>query len=157
MKKIDKDLLNRLAVDALRSERKRKHHNFHDSYDEPVQRLLNAIQPGSYIRPHMHKNPDKTEIFIALQGRFLVFIFDEEGNVTERIELVPVGETPGIEIPPGVYHTIAAMEPNSVAYEVKNGPFVESTDKNFAPWAPEEGTEEGRRYLEELEGWKGES
>jgi cupin fold WbuC family metalloprotein len=150
IRRIDNSLLDNLCQEAEENRRKRKHLNFHSSYEEPVQRLLNAIEPGSYIRPHMHKDPDKIEIFIALKGRFMVFIFDDHGTVTDRIELVPAGEVMGLELAPGTWHTIAALEKGSVAYEVKNGPYVETTDKNFAKWAPEEGTEEGTEYLNYL-------
>jgi cupin fold WbuC family metalloprotein len=150
IKRIDKGLLDNLGNEAKKNRRKRKHLNFHDSYDEPVQRLLNAIEPGSYIRPHMHKDPDKIEIFIAMKGSFIVFIFDEKGTVTDKIRLEPKGEVAGLELPPGTWHTIAALEQGSVAYEVKNGPYVETSDKNFAPWAPEEGTDEGIEYLKSL-------
>ena len=30
--------------------------------------MLNAIQPGSYIRPHRHLDPPKSESLILLQG-----------------------------------------------------------------------------------------
>jgi cupin fold WbuC family metalloprotein len=150
IKKIDRKLLADLTKAANNNKRSRKHMNFHESYGEPVQRLLNAIEPGSYIRPHMHKDPDKIEIFIALKGSFMVFIFNNEGDVTAKVRLEPAGDIMGLELPPGTWHTIAALEKGSVAYEVKNGPYVEGSDKNFASWAPEEGSEEGIEYLNYL-------
>jgi len=34
---------------------------------------------------------------------------------------------------PGQYHTLAALKPDTVIYEVKAGPYNDSTDKSFAP------------------------
>jgi len=147
---IDSKLINTLVPVARNNERGRKHHNFHKSYQEPVQRLLNAIEPGSYIRPHRHSDPDKTEIFMILEGRFLVILFNESGKVSDHIILDRNTGIHGVEISPGEYHTIAALETGSVAYEIKNGPFNAETDKKFAPWAPEEGTAEGYQYLQAL-------
>jgi cupin fold WbuC family metalloprotein len=147
---IDKKILDRLVSEARNNPRRRKHYNFHKSYDEPVQRLLNAIEPDSYIRPHMHKNPDKTEIFLVLRGSFLVITFNEDGSIANRNILKVDEEQYGVEISPGIYHTIISLEPGSVAYEIKNGPFDVSVDKKFASWAPEEGTEEGLSYIKSL-------
>ena len=51
---------------------------------------------------------------------------------------------------PGQYHTLAALKPDTVIYEVKAGPYKDSIDKSFAPWAPAEGTVEGQDYLKNL-------
>jgi hypothetical protein len=51
----------------------------------------------------------------------------------------------------GVWHTFFALEPDTVLYEAKNGPFDAATDKEAAPWAPAEGTTEAGLYLAELE------
>jgi hypothetical protein len=38
----------------------------------------------------------------------------------------------------------------SILFEVKSGPFDPSVAKEFAPWAPEEGTLESKEYAEQL-------
>lgn len=58
-------------------------YNFHEQLDDPVNRLLNAMEPDTYIRPHRHLNPDKDEIFLLLRGKAMLFIFDNDGN-TQR-------------------------------------------------------------------------
>ena len=44
-------------------------------HEEPVQRMVNAILPGSYIAPHKHEDPDKVELFSILRGRVAVLRF----------------------------------------------------------------------------------
>jgi hypothetical protein len=46
-----------------------------------------------------------------------------------------------VEIPPGTWHALAALEPGTVLLEVKEGPYAPAAAENFAPWAPAEGTE----------------
>ena len=46
---IDDDLLDRTSEKALRAPRLRMNHNFHTREDEPVNRLLNAMEPGTYL------------------------------------------------------------------------------------------------------------
>ena len=54
IKILDSDLLDSLAEKAKDNPRLRQHCNLHDSYEEPSHRLLNAMEPGSYLRPHRH-------------------------------------------------------------------------------------------------------
>lgn len=137
MKIIDETLLNETAKRALQSPRQRMNYNFHERLDDPVNRLLNAMEPGTYLRPHRHLNPDKDEIFLLLRGRIAVFIFDDKGNVTETIILDPKTGVYGAEIAPGVWHGLLVLESGSVMYEVKPGPFAPLAPENFALWSPE--------------------
>lgn len=152
MIKIDLPLLNEVNHKAQEANRKRINYNFHTYMEDTLQRMLNALQPGTYIRPHKHENPDKREAFIILIGSVLVVEFDKDGNIKDHIILNRSLGNFGIEIAAGTYHTIIALEPNSVVYEVKDGPYLVSNDKGFADWAPEEGSKEVNDYLQMLLG-----
>lgn len=97
------------------------------------------MEPGTYIQPHKHENPDKTEYFFALRGRIAVFEFDASGEIKDCIILDPNKGNFGIEIAPGTYHSLISLESGSVAFEVKKGPYELATAKDFAIWAPAEG------------------
>jgi cupin fold WbuC family metalloprotein len=150
MEKIDDGLLNQVAGEAAASPRQRKNYNFHREYADPLQRLLNVIEPGSYIQPHKHEDPDKVEAFVVLRGRLLVLEFDEAGRVTDSIVLDPSHGTYGAEIPPRTYHMIIALAPGTVVYEIKNGPYSPIDDKNFASWAPKEGDPAAPDFLQRM-------
>ena len=147
MIKIDSQLLDQTSARAKTSPRRRMNHNFHTDLSDTLQRLLNAMEPLSYIQPHKHENPDKREAFFALRGRFVVIEFDEAGNMTDHILLDPMKGNFGAEIPERTYHTIIALDPDTVAYEVKDGPYSPIDDKNFALWAPKEGSPDSEKYL----------
>ena len=148
MVRIGKELFDRVSAEAAVAPRRRKNHNFHKDYGDPVQRMLNAIEPWSYIRPHKHEDPDKREIFFSLRGRIVVVEFAEDGTVTDHFLLDPLVQNFGTEIPERVYHTLIALDPETVSYEVKDGPFSPIDDKNFAPWAPREGDPAVRSFME---------
>lgn len=80
MKIINEALLNETTGRAKQSPRLRMNYNFHEHLDDPVNRLLNALEPGTYLRPHRHLNPKKDEIFLLLRGRIAVFLFDNKGG-----------------------------------------------------------------------------
>jgi cupin fold WbuC family metalloprotein len=150
MQRIDLELMDRVAGEAGVSPRGRKNYNFHREYSDPLQRLLNAIDPYSYIQPHKHEDPDKVEAFVVLRGRLLVLEFDPDGRITESAILDPLTGSHGAEIPPRTFHMIIALEPGTIVYEVKNGPYSPIDDKNFAPWAPKEGDPATRAYIDTL-------
>lgn len=150
IKYITEQLLNDTSKKAKASTRLRMNHNFHEDYADPINRMLNALEPNTYCRPHKHEDPDKSEVFIVLRGKMAVLIFDEKGNVTETYTFSPTEGTYGIDIPPRIWHTLVCLETGSVAYEVKDGPYVQPLDKNFASWAPEEGSAEAQEYLSKL-------
>lgn len=146
---IDDELLQTVTARAVESPRRRMNHNFHQ-LEDAANRMLNAIEPDSYIRPHRHLSTPKDEGFLVLKGKGSCLIFDEDGAVTDACTLDPLEGKWGLDIPAGIYHTILALEPGTVFYEVKPGPYVPATDKDFAPWAPREDTPEAVAYLKEL-------
>ena len=139
---IDQPLLNATCQTAADSERQRKNANFHPADDFPAHRLINAMQPGSYVRPHRHNDPNKDESIVVLQGRFGYLSFDDAGNVLETLTLAAGGPVYGVDIPHGTPHTLLALEPNSVFFEAKAGPFVPLSQDEIAAWSPAEGSAE---------------
>lgn len=122
----------------------------HRSDGDTVHRMLNAIQPGSYVRPHRHLDPPKPEAWIVLQGRLLFVAFHDDGAIDQHMVLGAQSDRFGADVVPGRYHTIVALEPDTVIFEVKAGPYDAATDKAFAPWAPAEGTQEAQSFLADV-------
>jgi len=137
LRPIDRALMDTVGLAARRSPRRRAILRYHE-LAERLQRMLNAVEPESYIQPHAHSAPHKVEAFVVLRGRGLVVRFDRAGQIAEAIALAAGGPVHGVEIPPGAWHTVLSLEPGSVFYEVKDGPYDPATDKVFAPWAPPE-------------------
>ena len=151
VKVIDNKLLDDTTEKAKQSLRLRMNYNLHEHLDDSVNRLLNAMEPGTYLRPHRHLDPDKDETFFILRGKVAVFIFDDDGNITQQLIMDPLAGVYGAEIEAGVWHGLLVLEPGSVLFEVKQGPYVPVTPGNFAPWSPEpEDTELIEEFLLQL-------
>jgi cupin fold WbuC family metalloprotein len=133
---------------ARGSERARAIVRYHD-HEEGVQRMLHAIEPRSYVRPHRHEGP-KTEVFLAVTGSALVCRFDASGALEEHLEIRAGGPQFGCEIPPGSWHGLFACEPDTVLYEVIEGAYDPDSHKHYASWAPAEGSAEAPAFLAEL-------
>jgi cupin fold WbuC family metalloprotein len=150
MKIIDNHLLQKLSDQAKQSSRLRQNYNLHDSYSDPSQRLLNAMEPGSYIRPHRHLGHPKPEGFVAVRGRLALLTFDDQGMVEQVFLMGPNGAVLGVDLPCGVWHTVVSLEEGAVFYETKPGPYQPIQPLDLAPWAPEEGSLGAGVYLEQL-------
>ncbi len=148
---IDRRLLDDLSATAATKDRLRQNHNFHGDYTDPCQRLLNALEPGTYVRPHRHTAPPKPEGFVALRGRMAAVIFSEAGAIEQAVVFAPQSEVVGLDLGAGVWHGILALEPGSIFYETKPGPYLPMSDKDWAPWAPPEAAPEAASYLRQLE------
>lgn len=159
MKVFSSDYLNDLIAQAQSSPRKRQHHNIHERYADPCQRLFNAIEPGSYIRPHRHAADPRDELLIAVRGYMALVTFDEQGKVNGivhfGVDRNGDGLAVGAEVPANTWHTVTALEPGCILLEVKAGPFDPSQPKDLATWAPDEGSPAALPYLNQLIGLAG--
>ncbi len=147
MRAIDAALLDELSREAAASPRLRKNRNFHPGDDYPAQRLLNAVEPGSYVAPHRHLDPAKDETMVALRGRLGVLLFDDDGGIVGQLVMEPGGAVCGVDIPHGTWHTLVALAPGSVFVEAKAGPYRPLAEAERAPWAPAEGTPQAAARL----------
>lgn len=150
---IDRELILAKAAHAAENPRRREIHRFHADDADNLHRMLNALEPDSYVRPHRHLDPPKSEVFLIMRGRLGVVLFGDDGSVTEDgLILLDAGRgVYGVDIRPGAWHAVVSLEPGTVVYEVKPGPYSPVTDKDFAPFAPPDGAPEAAAYLAALE------
>jgi cupin fold WbuC family metalloprotein len=148
MRIITKSELDGLSQIAADSPRRRRNLNLHPVLDDPVQRLFNAMEPPTYVRPHRHARPEGWELMMALRGAFSILNFDAEGCVTARVDLRARGESVVAEIPAYTWHAVVVLEPGTVMFEVKPGPYSPVDDKDFAGWAPLEGDADAGSFVD---------
>ena len=145
---LDAALLDALTASARALPRLRSHHNLHADPGDAAHRLLVAMEPDSYVRPHRHLDPAKAETIIVLRGRLGTLIFDSDGQVREAREMAPGGAVIGYHVPPGVFHSIVALDSGTLFIEAKAGPYAAPTESEWGWWAPPEGAPGVSAYLE---------
>ena len=141
MKIVSNEVLDQLTEKAKGSPRLRSNWNLHPRHEDPIQRFFNGMEPGTYVRPHFHEAENAWEGFVILRGSAAVVTFSDSGVLTQREIISASGPIYGLELPPNIWHAVAAIEPGTVLFEFKPGPYNPTSDKNFATWAPEEGHE----------------
>lgn len=147
---VDQALLQRVADAGASAPRRRRNYNFHISNDDACHRLLNAMEPDSYIPPHCHADPAKDETILVLKGKFGLILFAPDGKMISTVVLQAGGEALGVNIPHGQFHSLVALESGSVFFESKAGPYQPLAAEEKAPWAPAEGDADAASYLEKL-------
>lgn len=147
---INSELIQQVVDGSKRSPRRRIILPLHKDHSAPLHRMLNGLQPGSYIHPHRHLDPPKPESVIVLQGAIRCFIFTSDGEIEAMHTIRADSSSFGIDSDPGVYHTFLATEYDTVLFEVKPGPYYPADDKYFASWAPKEGSPAAQEYMQYL-------
>ncbi len=122
MKIIDDQLMDSVSEQAKQSPRLRMNYNFHQSLEDKCHRFLNAMEPGTQVAVHHHITKD--ESLVVLRGKVRVLIYNDEGEITENEVIDPKEGRYGVDIPKNTWHTVECLEPNTVVFEVKEGPFV---------------------------------
>lgn len=136
---VTRELLDRIAAQARQSPRRRKNYNFHPADDAPCHRLLNAMEPDSYIQPHRHLDEHKDETLVLLRGRLGLLLFDGDGAAVAQALLEAGGDVVAVNIPHGTFHALVCLQAGSIFFEAKAGPFVPLNPAEKASWAPPEG------------------
>ena len=90
--------------------------------------MLNAIEPGSPLPIHRHMRSSET--VVCLRGHLRELYYNDAGQVTEVIDLVPNSDCVALTIPIGQWHTVEVPVSGTVILEVKDGP--------YEPLAPED-------------------
>ena len=119
---IDDGVLDALTRRAQNSPRRRMNLNLHESLEDKCHRFLNAVEPGADIPIHRH--PEKEESFVVLRGKIRITTYNDDGSIIEDLVLSPTEGRYGVNVEKNVWHTVEALEPNSVIFECKEGPYV---------------------------------
>ena len=121
---IDKKVLDELTAQAKENPRLRANLDLRDSTEDDSQRMLNAIEPGTVLPIHKHKASSET--CICIRGHFEEFFYDDDGRLTETIDMVPEGNV--INIPAGQWHSLRSLESGTILFEAKNGKYSPLAD-----------------------------
>lgn len=116
---ITKEILDELTAKAKATDRLRANLDLRNSAEDQSQRMLNALEPGTILPIHRHK--ETSETCVCIRGHFEEYFYDDNGNLTETIDMVPGGVVLNIE--KGQWHSLKCLESGTVLFEAKDGPY----------------------------------
>ena len=117
--KITQVILDELTEQAKTSPRLRMNYDLRNSAEDQSQRMLNALEPGTVMPIHRHKNTSET--IVCVRGHFEEYLYDEEGNLTDSVDMVPGGVILNIEA--GQWHSLKCLESGTILLEAKDGAY----------------------------------
>ena len=116
---IDQQQLDTLTAQARLSPRLRMNLDLRNSSADSSQRMLNAVEPGTVVPVHRHKTSSET--VVCIRGHFEEYFYDENGILTDTIDMTPGGNV--LNIPIGQWHSLKSLESGTVLLEAKDGAY----------------------------------
>lgn len=120
--KIDHSLLDSLSAQAKINPRLRQSFDLRTTSEDSSQRMLNAMEPGTVMLIHRHRNTSETMVMV--RGKLIERFYDDTGNLTEEFVMEPCGEYPMVQIKAGKWHSLEVLESGTVIFESKDGKYM---------------------------------
>lgn len=118
-----------LSAQAKVNPRLRQHYDLRNTPEDKSQRILNAMEPGTELPVHRHRNSSET--IVMLRGRGLWHYYDDDGHRTETFEVSTDGEVRGLTVPKGQWHNSEILESGTVILECKDGAWEHLVEKDI--------------------------
>jgi len=151
---LEKKDIDQLISLAFKSKRQRARYCAHKHKESNTHEMFEVFTPKTYIRPL--KQEQKIYSFHIIQGSVDIYLFSENGEVTDVISLgdFQSGKPFYFRAPENTYRTLITTTDFLLYQEVTSGPFNKG-DTIFAPWAPKEDDAEGiKHFFSTLKGSK---
>lgn len=133
---INKELLDELTAQAKANPRLRQAFDLRTSPDVNSQRMLNALEPGTVMPIHRHRNTSETMVMV--RGKLIERFYDDNGNFTDEFVMTPLSihslpsvpvcecnepTIPMVQIEAGQWHSLEVLESGTVIFEAKDGAY----------------------------------
>ena len=126
---IDKKLLDDLSAKAKANPRLRQSYDLRTTPDDNSQRMLNALEPGTIMPIHRHRNTSETMVMV--RGKLIERFYDENGNITDEFVMEPCGQYAMAQIEAGQWHSLEVLEEGTVIFEAKDGAYASLNDNDL--------------------------
>ena len=119
--RLDITLLNELTAQAKASPRLRMNLDLRNSPADQSQRMLNALEPGTVMPIHRHRN--SSERVVVLRGKVKWLYYNDKGELTDTFIVAPGSDLVGLSVPKGQWHSLECLESGTVILESKDGAY----------------------------------
>ena len=116
---IDTNLLDTLTAQAKASPRLRMNLDLRNTPNDQSQRMLNALEPGTVMPIHRHRNSSET--VVVLRGKVKWLYYNDKGDITDTFIVASGSDLFGLSVPKGQWHSLECLETGTVILEAKDG------------------------------------
>ena len=79
----------------------------------------------------IHRHRHTSETCLVIRGSVRYTIYSDDGSVKESYVLTAGSDSFGFNVPAGVWHTMEPLEPDTVVFGCKDGPYLSLTDEDI--------------------------
>ena len=126
---IDEKFFDSLSEQARSNPRLRQSFDLRTTPNDDSQRMLNALEPGTVMPIHRHRNSSET--VVLLRGSFRELFFDDDGSLTEEVLVKDGGMNKVLQVEKGRWHSLECLETGTVIFEAKDGGYEPLTEMDF--------------------------
>ena len=126
---IDQKLLDELTAQAKANPRLRQAYDLRTTSDDKSQRMLNALELGTIMSIHRHRNTSETMVMV--RGKLIERLYDDNGNITDEFVMEPCGQYPMVQIDKGQWHSLEVLAEGTVIFEAKDGAYEPLNDNDI--------------------------
>ena len=126
---IDQKLLDVLSAQAKANPRLRQAFDLRTTPEDKSQRMLNALEPGTIMPIHRHRNTSETMVMV--RGKLIERFYDDKGNITDEFVMEPCGQFSMVQIEAGRWHSLEVLEEGTVILECKDGAYTPLTEEDI--------------------------
>ena len=118
---INTSVLDALTAQAQASPRLRMNLDLRNSPTDQSQRMLNAMEPGTMMPIHRHRNSSET--VVVLRGKVKWLYYNDQGALIDSFVVASDTDLLGLNVPKGQWHSLECLELGTVILETKDGPW----------------------------------
>lgn len=125
----DKKIMDELSAQAKANPRLRQSLDLRTSPEDISQRMLNALEPGTIMPIHRHRNSSETMVII--RGSLIEYLYDDEGQLICELIMKPNSDHSIIQIEKGQWHSLKCLVEGTIIFEAKDGAYTPLTDNDI--------------------------
>lgn len=118
---LNTELLDNLNTQAKENPRLRQACDLPTTPEDNSQRMLNALEPGTIMPVHRHRNTSETMVMV--RGALIERFYNDDGTLAQEIEVRAGGECPVVQIEAGQWHSLEVLESGTIIFEAKDGKY----------------------------------
>ena len=126
---LNKKLMDDLSAQAKENPRLRQAFDLRTTPNDSSQRILNAVEPGTIMPIHRHRNTSETMVMV--RGKLIERFYDDNGNITDEFVMEPCGQYPMVQIEKGQWHSLEVLQEGTVIFEAKDGAYAPLNEEDI--------------------------
>lgn len=115
------EFLDNLTAQAKGNPRLRQAYDLRTTSEDNSQRMLNALEPGTIMPIHRHRNTSETMVMV--RGSLIERFYNNDGTLEQEFDMRAGGEYPVVQIEAGQWHSLEVLESGTIIFEAKDGKY----------------------------------